>query len=178
MLAVMLYQWAGRYKRATQQLRSTPHNRARVRALFSDAIDGLHLWVIEGVWAMIYLSMFLFFAGLLIYLFNIGRTAFVVVFMWMAFTTVMYASFTLRTNNRYCARLSSIFWSNWRRFVPFRAPRGGPYFRDSSGFDQVFSMYLVLAEQEDNKIINRWQEEAEWILIFVSPGVSIHTFTV
>ena len=116
MLAVMLYQWAGRYKRVTQQLRSTPHRRARVRALFSDAIDVLHvLWVIEGARAMVHLSMFLFFAGLLIYLFNICGTAFAVVASWMALSTVVYASFTLlpifRPNSPYYAPLSSIFWS-------------------------------------------------------------------
>jgi hypothetical protein len=116
MLAVMLYQWAGRYKRVTQQLRSTPQKRARVRALFSDAIDVLHvLWVIEGARAMVHLSMFLFLAGLLIYLFNICRTAFAVVASWMALSTVVYASFTLlpifRPNSPYYAPLSSIFWS-------------------------------------------------------------------
>ena len=116
MLAVMLYQWAGRYKRVTQQLLSTPHRRARVRAHFSDAIDGLHvLWVIEGARALVHLSMFLFFAGLLIYLFNICRTAFAVVVSWMALSTVVYASFTLlpifRPNSPYYAPLSSIFWS-------------------------------------------------------------------
>lgn len=112
----MLYQWAGRYKRITQQLRSTPYKRARVRALFSDAIDGLHvLWVIEGARAMVHLSMFIFFAGLLIYLFNICRTAFAVVVSWMALSTVVYASFTLlpifRPNSPYYAPLSSVFWS-------------------------------------------------------------------
>lgn len=116
MLAVMLYQWAGRYKRVTQQLRSTPHRRARVRALFSDAIDGLHvLWVIEGARAMVHLSMFIFFAGLLIYLFNICGTAFAVVVSWMALSTVVYASFTLlpifRPNSPYYAPLSSMLWS-------------------------------------------------------------------
>jgi hypothetical protein len=116
MLAVMLYQWAGRYKRITQQLRSTPYKRARVRALFSDAIDGLHvLWVIEGARAMVHLSMFIFFAGLLIYLFNICRTAFAVVVSWMALSTVVYASFTLlpifQPNSPYYAPLSSVFWS-------------------------------------------------------------------
>ena len=116
MLAVMLYQWAGRYKRVTQQLRSTPHQRARVRAHFSDAIDGLHvLWVIEAARALVHLSMFLFFAGLLIYLFNICRIAFVVVVSWMALSTVVYASFTLlpifRPNSPYYAPLSSILWS-------------------------------------------------------------------
>lgn len=55
---------------------------------------------------------------------------------------------------------------NRRRSVSFQAPRGGLYFRDSSGL--LFSMYSKLAEEEDNKMVDRWQKEAEGILIFVS----------
>jgi hypothetical protein len=116
MLAMMLHQWARRYIRVTQHLRSSPHERARVRAFFSNAIDGLHVpWVIEGMRAMIHLSMFLFFAGLLIYLFNICHVAFAAVVWWVALSTVVYASFTLLPifwpNSPYYAPLSSILWS-------------------------------------------------------------------
>jgi hypothetical protein len=38
-------------------------------------------------------------------------------------------------------------------------------------------MYSKLAEEEDNKMVDRWQKEAEGILIFVSACVGIHTFT-
>ena len=34
-------------------------------------------------------------------------------------------------------------------------------------------MYSKLAEEEDNKMVDRWQKEAEGILIFVSPNVGI-----
>jgi hypothetical protein len=86
-----------------------------MRAFFSDAIDGLHvLWVIEGVRAMTHLSMFLFFAGLLIYLFNICHPAFVAVVWWVALSTVVYVSFTLlpifRPNSPYYAPLSPTLW--------------------------------------------------------------------
>ncbi len=110
-LAMMLQQWGRRYIRVTQPLRSSPHKRARVRAFFSGAVDGLHvLWVIEGVRAMTHLSMFLFFAGLLIYLFNICHGAFVAVASWVALAIVVYVSFTLlpifRPNSPYYAPLS------------------------------------------------------------------------
>ena len=115
MLAMMLQQWGRRYIRVTQQRRSSPHNRARIRAFFSDAIDGLHvLWVIEGVRAMTHLSMFLFFAGLLIYLFNICRPVFNAVVWWVALSTAVYMSFTLlpifRPNSPYYAPLSPTLW--------------------------------------------------------------------
>jgi hypothetical protein len=62
---------------------------------------------------------------------------------------------------------------NRRRSVSFQtpAPREGLYFRDSSGL--LFSMYSRLAEEEDNKMVDRWQKEAEGILIFVSTSVGI-----
>jgi hypothetical protein len=114
-LAMMLQQWGRRYIRVTQQRRSSPHKRARIRAFFSDAIDGLHvLWVIEGVRAMTHLSMFLFFAGLLIYLFNICHPAFAAVVWWVALSTAVYVSFTLlpifRPNSPYYAPLSPTLW--------------------------------------------------------------------
>jgi hypothetical protein len=114
-LAMMLQQWGRRYIRVTQQLRSSPHKRARMRAFFSDAIDGLHvLWVIEGVRAMTHVSMFLFFAGLLIYLYNICHAAFAAVVWWVALSTAVYVSFTLlpifRPNSPYYAPLSPTLW--------------------------------------------------------------------
>jgi hypothetical protein len=45
-------------------------------------------------------------------------------------------------------------------------------FGDSSG--PFFSMYSNAAEEEDNKMVKRWQKDADGILIFVSPCVRIH----
>jgi hypothetical protein len=39
-------------------------------------------------------------------------------------------------------------------------------FGDSSG--PLFSMYSKAAEEEDNKMVERWQKDADGILIFVS----------
>ena len=35
-------------------------------------------------------------------------------------------------------------------------------------------MYSKAAEEEDNKMVERWQKDADGILIFVSPCVRIH----
>lgn len=66
----------------------------------------------------------------------------------------------------YCIATTTNGNFNRRRSVSFQAPRGGLYFRDSSGL--LFSMYSKLSEEEDNKMVDRWQKEAEGILIFVS----------
>ena len=44
-------------------------------------------------------------------------------------------------------------------------------FGDSSG--PLFSIYSKAAEDEDNKMVERWQKDADGILIFVSPRVSM-----
>ena len=48
-------------------------------------------------------------------------------------------------------------------------------FRDSSG--PLFSMYLKIGEEEDDKTVGRWQGDAKGILFFVSPCIVIHTCT-
>jgi hypothetical protein len=40
----------------------------------------------------------------------------------------------------------------------------------------IFSVYSKLSEEEDTKMTERWQKNAEGILIFVSLYVDIHTF--
>jgi hypothetical protein len=45
-------------------------------------------------------------------------------------------------------------------------------FGDSSG--PLFSIYSKAADDEDNKMVERWQKDADGILIFVSPRVAIH----
>ena len=116
MLATLLHQWARRYIRVTQQPQCSPHKRARVRALFSNGVDESHVrWVVEGLPAMIHLSLFLFFAGLLIYLFNVYRPVFSAVLWWVALTTAAYLYITLlpsfRPNSPYYTPLSSAIWS-------------------------------------------------------------------
>jgi hypothetical protein len=47
-------------------------------------------------------------------------------------------------------------------------------FGDSSG--PLFATYSESAEDEDDKMVEHWQKDADGILIFVSPRVGIHIF--
>ena len=49
-----------------------------------------------------------------------------------------------------------------------------PIFADSSG--PFFTLYSEAAEEEDNKMVKGWQENAKGILIFVSPCVPIRSY--
>ncbi|KAI0245473.1 hypothetical protein BJV78DRAFT_1106382, partial [Lactifluus subvellereus] len=69
MLATLLQQWARRYLRITQPPRYSPHKRARIRAFFAHGVEKFHLSRAADVLpTLVQLSLFLFFAGLLIYL--------------------------------------------------------------------------------------------------------------
>ena len=46
---------------------------------------------------------------------------------------------------------------------------GESNFGDSSG--PLFSIYSKAAEEEDNKMVERWQKDADGILIFVSSHI-------
>ena len=115
MLATLLQQWARRYIRNAQFPRRIPEKRARMHAFFSNGVDKFHVaWVVEALPAMIHLSLFIFFTGLLVFLFNVDRTVFSVVGCWVAISSAAYAGITLLPifwhDSPYYAPLSSTFW--------------------------------------------------------------------
>jgi hypothetical protein len=114
LLATLLQQWARRFIKTTQP-RYNPYKRARIRAFFAEGVDNLRLpATVEALPALLHLSLFLFFAGLLIFLFNINITVFSVVAWWIGLCTTVYACITLmpifRHDSPYYAPLSSSAW--------------------------------------------------------------------
>ena len=115
MLATMMHQWAGHYITATQQPRYNPRKKARLRAFFSDAVGGsLVLPMVRSLRAMLHLSLFLFFAGLIIFLYNTHKTVFIALISWMALSMTAYIYITvlpiLRPNSPYNTPFSSLIW--------------------------------------------------------------------
>jgi len=114
LLATLLQQWARRYMKVTQT-RYSPHKRARIRAFFAEGVEKLHLpWAVEALPALLHLSLFTFFSGLAVFLFNINHTVFKVTISWIGFCTGMYMCITLipifRHDSPYYAPLSSSAW--------------------------------------------------------------------
>ena len=62
---------------------------------------------------------------------------------------------------------------NERPLAPSRQSQGEINIGDSSG--PLFTMYTRLAVEEDNKMAERWQKDAEGILIFVCLDVVFRT---
>jgi Family of unknown function (DUF6535) len=115
LLTTLLQQWARRYLTITQPPRCSPHKRARIRAFFASGIDKLHLpWAVEVLPTLLHVSLFLFFSGLLVFLFNINHTVFSFVAWWVGVSGGMYGCITLipifRHDSPYYAPLSLTAW--------------------------------------------------------------------
>jgi len=97
MLATSLQQWARHYINITQESGQSPRSRARLRAFFADGMQKYHVprVVSEILPVLVHLSLFVFFVGLLIYLFNINHTVFSTVMCWIALLTVVYGCITV-----------------------------------------------------------------------------------
>jgi hypothetical protein len=86
-----------------------------LRAFFANGADKMHLpLAVEGLPVLIHLSLFLFFVGLVIFLFNVNQSVFISVTWWMGLFTVVYVGMTVmpifRPDSPYYAPLSSTAW--------------------------------------------------------------------
>ena len=115
--ATSLQQWARRYLGRTQPARCSPEKRARMRmrAFFADGVDKMHIpWAVEGLPMLLHLSLFLFFGGLAIFLFNVDREVFSYVIGWIGLFFLVYGLITLlpiiRHNSPYHSPLSTTAW--------------------------------------------------------------------
>jgi hypothetical protein len=128
LLATLLQQWARRYLRLTHP-RCSPHKRARIRAFFAEGVERLHLpWTVEALPTLLHISVFLFFAGLGVYLFGVHKTIFSVVIAWVGLCVIVYAYVTalpiLHKDSPYHAPLSTLAWFCYAgvRYTFFSAP--------------------------------------------------------
>ena len=114
LLATFLQQWARRYLKVTQS-RYSLHKRARIRAFFAEGVEKCHLpWVVETLPILLHISLFLFFAGLAVFLWNVDLTIFKLVLSWVGVCMALYGCITLmpifRHDSPYYTPLSSRLW--------------------------------------------------------------------
>jgi hypothetical protein len=86
-----------------------------MRAFFSKGADKMHIpWAVEGLPTLLHLSLFLFFGGLAIFLFNIDHTVFSSVIWWIALFSIVYGLITVMpivwNDSPYYAPLSQSAW--------------------------------------------------------------------
>jgi hypothetical protein len=114
LLAVFVQQWAHSYLRATQERRS-PRKRAQIRAFYARGVERLHFpRVTRTVPILIHISLFLFFSGLAVFLFNVNLTVFKVILAWLGLCASGYTCITLMPifyqDSPYHSPLSSSAW--------------------------------------------------------------------
>jgi hypothetical protein len=113
LMSTLLQQWARRYLEVSYP-RYSPHKRARIHAFYSEGVEKLHVpWTVEALPALLHISLFLFFAGLAVFLFNVHHTIFGVVTAWIGICVILYACITFSPiiwkNSPYSGPLSSFF---------------------------------------------------------------------
>ena len=94
LLATLLQQWARRYLKITQS-RYSPHKRARIRAFFAEGVEKRLLpWSVDALPTLLHISLFLFFAGLVVFLCNVNLTIFKLVLSWVGLCVALYGCIT------------------------------------------------------------------------------------
>jgi hypothetical protein len=83
-----------------------------MRAFFAEGVEKMHIpWAVEGLPMLLHLSLFLFFGGLAIFLFNVDREVFSYVICWIGLFSLVYGLITLlpifRHNSPYHSPLST-----------------------------------------------------------------------
>jgi hypothetical protein len=126
LLATLLQQWARRYLKVTQT-RYSPHKRARIRSFFAEGVEKCFLpWAVEALPTLLHASLFLFFAGLAVFLWNVNLTIFKLILSWVGVCTALYGCITLmpifRHDSPYYTPLSLPAWHIVTRilFVTFQ----------------------------------------------------------
>ena len=120
LFATSLHQWARRYLRMAQPARCPPEKRARMRAFFANGVEKMHVpWAVEGLPTLLHLSLFLFFLGLAIFLFNVDHEVFISVVWWIGSFSMVYGLITLlpiiRHDSPYNSPLSTPVWFLYAR---------------------------------------------------------------
>ena len=176
LLATLLQQWARRYLKVTQTHYSL-HKRARIRSFFSEGVESSLLpWVVEALPTLLHASLVLFFAGLVVFLWNVNLTIFKLVLSWVGVCTALYGCITLipifrhdspyRTPLTPLARpvvtgITLVFWVIYICFIwpfvccYFCCSRHGPFRIFSSlpnWLNQVLGMTLLTPEKAALKV--------------------------
>ena len=181
LLATLLQQWARRYLKATQP-RYSPHRRARIRAFFAEGIDKFILpWAVEALPTMLHLSLFLFFAGLAVFLRNVNLTIFNFVLSWIGLCTALYGCITFLPvfchDSPYHTPLSLPVWHLIMgiRFLTCRALKS--ITRSCCCFSgETYRHFRRLAEEYSKLFVRGMQKLVEETAFKSPPDIDIRAF--
>jgi hypothetical protein len=114
LLATLMQQWVRQYLQTSQRWYA-PYKRARIRAFFAEGIEQFGLpAAVEALPALLHISVFLFFAGLVDFLININHTVAFSLLSAVVAGTSAYFLFTvlplIYPNSPYQTPLTSLLW--------------------------------------------------------------------
>jgi hypothetical protein len=86
-----------------------------MRAFYADGVEKMHVpWAVEGLPTLLHISLFLFFGGVAIFLFNLDEEVFTCVACWIGLFLILYGLITLlpliRHESPYYTPLSKPAW--------------------------------------------------------------------
>jgi hypothetical protein len=145
LLANLLQQWARKYLKVTRpRFAASEPKRARHHAYYADGVENFILpWVFEALPVMLHLSVFLFFAGLVVFLWSFDHTISKVVISWVILCVALYGYITFiptfRHDSPYHTPLSPLAWDivTGIPFLTFRALEWIAHYFNS--FTRIFS---------------------------------------
>ena len=180
LLATLLQQWARRYLKITQS-RYQPHKRARIRAFFAEGVEKCLLpWTVDALPTLLHLSLFLFFAGLVVFLCNVDLTCFKLVLSWVGLCASLYGSITcmpiFRHDSPYYTPLSLPTW-HIVTGIPYLFYRFLRWFNQSVRYRYfAYRRYLDLEKSYRKSLAQGMQKTAEETALKSSSGIDTRAF--
>ena len=136
-----------------------------MHAFFADGVDKMHIsWAVEGLPTLLHLSLFLFFGGLVIFLFNVDQEVFRCVVWWIGLFTLVYGLITLlpfiRHNSPYYGPLSILTWFLYSS-IPYVTFTVLSFIAYSCGYDQTWIRYDKLRDGHRARMLGGVEKAAE-----------------
>jgi hypothetical protein len=161
LLATLIQQWTRRYVRLTEPL-GCAHKQARLRQHIYNGVGNLHfLLVTDAVPTLLHLSVFLFFAGLLVLLWHINHAVFNAVVGWVLLCVVTYAYITFlpihQPDSPHFAPISSLAWQFYAEILY-------PIFEYLFPFKRG-----ICIRPPATRLLQRVEEKAEEVVLNKSP---------
>lgn len=179
LMATFIQQWARQYARAVDR-RPTPHHRARVRAFLHDGLTIFNMKAVSmSIPTLLHASVFLFFAGLVQFLYPINRTIAYMALGFLVIFTALYAVATILPtvvrNCPYRTPLSGIWWRVMQAMRVLRA-----YYPDTGTYQVIHGSIVqgreTLALVESSQRRRRDFEALRWTLESLNDNNELEPF--
>jgi hypothetical protein len=179
LLATLLQQWARRYLKVTQT-RYSPDKRARIRSFFAEGVQKCLLhWTVEALPTLLHVSLFLFFAGLIVFLWNVNLTIFKLILSWAGICTALYGCITLmpifRHDSPYYTPLSLPVWYIGTK-IPFVTFQVLQWWFARFKFSEHFYRFRYLKRSYRDLLKQGMQKTAEETALHSPPEIDTRAF--